>query len=70
MEMKNIHSGKLRAIGYDARTQMLQVQLDELFRKPWANGIGIESFINGRSAHRPENTWRPGSWPAAQSRFR
>jgi len=28
MEMKNINSGKLRAIGYDARTRILQVQLD------------------------------------------
>ncbi len=28
MEMKKISSGKLRAIGYDARTRLLQVQLD------------------------------------------
>ena len=28
MEMKKINSGKLRAIGYDARSRMLQVQLD------------------------------------------
>ena len=28
MEMKTIKSGKLRAIGYDARTRTLQVQLD------------------------------------------
>jgi hypothetical protein len=28
MEMKKIHSGKLRAIGYDARARLLQVQLD------------------------------------------
>lgn len=28
MEMKNINSGKLRAIGYDARARLLQVQLD------------------------------------------
>ncbi len=27
MEMKKINSGKLRAIGYDARARMLQVQL-------------------------------------------
>ncbi|WP_237248411.1 KTSC domain-containing protein [Sideroxyarcus emersonii] len=26
--MKKINSGKLRAIGYDARSRMLQVQLD------------------------------------------
>lgn len=28
MEMKKINSGKLRAIGYDARSRILQVQLD------------------------------------------
>lgn len=28
MDMKKINSGKLRAIGYDARARMLQVQLD------------------------------------------
>lgn len=29
MEMKKIHSGKLRAVGYDARKRVLQVQLDD-----------------------------------------
>ena len=29
MEMKQINSGKLRAIGYDARERLLQVQLDD-----------------------------------------
>ena len=29
MEMKKINSGKLRAIGYDARARALQVQLDD-----------------------------------------
>lgn len=28
MEMKKINSGKLRAIGYDARARILQVRLD------------------------------------------
>lgn len=28
MEMKTINSGKLRAIGYDASTRILQVKLD------------------------------------------
>lgn len=28
MEMKRINSGKLRAIGYDARARVLRVQLD------------------------------------------
>jgi hypothetical protein len=29
MDMKQINSGRLRAIGYDARARMLQVQLDD-----------------------------------------
>jgi KTSC domain len=29
MEMKKINSGKLRAIGYDSRARMLQVQFDD-----------------------------------------
>ena len=29
MEMKKINSGRLRAIGYDGRTRMLRVQLDD-----------------------------------------
>jgi hypothetical protein len=29
MEMKKINSGKLRAIGYDGRNRVLQVQLDD-----------------------------------------
>jgi hypothetical protein len=29
MEMKKINSGKLRAIGYDGRARMLQVQFDD-----------------------------------------
>lgn len=29
MDMKPINSGKLRAIGYDARARLLQVQLDD-----------------------------------------
>lgn len=29
MEMKKINSGKLRAVGYDARARLLQVQLDD-----------------------------------------
>ena len=29
MEMKKIHSGKLRAAGYDGRARVLQVQLDD-----------------------------------------
>lgn len=29
MEMKKINAGKLRAIGYDGRARILQVQLDD-----------------------------------------
>jgi len=29
MEMKKVNSGRLRAIGYDGRTRILQVQLDD-----------------------------------------
>ena len=29
MEMKKINSGRLRAIGYDARAKVLQIQLDD-----------------------------------------
>jgi hypothetical protein len=29
MEMKKINSGKLRAVGYDARARLLRVQLDD-----------------------------------------
>lgn len=29
MDMKSINSGKLRAIGYDARERLLQVRLDD-----------------------------------------
>ncbi len=29
MDMKKISSGKLRAIGYDARARVLQVQMDD-----------------------------------------
>jgi KTSC domain len=29
MEMKKINSGRLRAIGYDVRARLLQVQLDD-----------------------------------------
>jgi len=44
MEMKKINSGKLRAIGYDARARMLQVQLD--------NGNTLQYSSVG------EETWR------------
>lgn len=43
MEMKKINAGKLRAIGYDASTRQLQVELDDgsslLYR-----GVGEETW--------------------------
>ena len=41
MEMKNINSGKLRAIGYDARARTLQVRLDDGSVLQYA-GVGEE----------------------------
>ncbi|HEX8987859.1 MAG TPA: KTSC domain-containing protein [Rhodocyclaceae bacterium] len=29
MEMKKVNSGKLRAVGYDARSRLLRVELDD-----------------------------------------
>jgi len=43
MEMKKINSGKLRAIGYDARTRMLQVQLDDGSTLQYG-GVGEETW--------------------------
>ncbi|MCX7179909.1 MAG: KTSC domain-containing protein [Proteobacteria bacterium] len=41
MEMKPINSGKLRAIGYDARARLLQVQLDDGSTLQYS-GVGAE----------------------------
>lgn len=41
MEMKKINSGKLRAIGYDARARLLQVQLDDGTKLQYS-GVGDE----------------------------
>ncbi len=43
MEMKKINSGKLRAIGYDSRARMLQVQLDDGTMLQYA-GVGEEMW--------------------------
>ncbi len=51
MEMKKINSGKLRAIGYDARTRMLQIQLDDGSTLQYS-GVGEETWrsLSGSSA--------------------
>ena len=41
MEMKKINSGKLRAIGYDARARLLQVELDDGSKLQYS-GVGDE----------------------------
>ena len=43
MEMKKINSGRLRAIGYDARARMLQVQLDDGSTLQY-NGVGEDTW--------------------------
>jgi len=43
MEMKKISSGKLRAIGYDARDRLLQVQLDDGSTLQYS-GVGAEAW--------------------------
>ena len=43
MEMKKINSGKLRAIGYDARTRLLQVQLEDGSMLQYS-GIGVDAW--------------------------
>lgn len=43
MEMKKINSGKLRAIGYDARARLLQVQLDDGSLLQYS-GVGEETW--------------------------
>lgn len=43
MEMKRINSGKLRAIGYDAKARLLQVQLDNGHTLQYS-GIGPEMW--------------------------
>lgn len=43
MEMKKISSGKLRAIGYDARARLLQVQLDDGTSLQYS-GVGEDSW--------------------------
>ncbi len=43
MEMKKINSGKLRAVGYDARARLLQVELDDGSTLQYS-GVGEEIF--------------------------
>ncbi len=42
-EIKRINSGRLRAIGYDARARMLQVQLDDGSTLQYS-GVGADTW--------------------------
>jgi len=53
MEMKKINSGKLRAIGYDARARLLQVQLDDGSILQY-RGVGEEAW---RSLSNSGSAW-------------
>ncbi len=43
MEIKKINSGKLRAIGYDERTRLLQVELADDSTLQYS-GVGVETW--------------------------
>jgi hypothetical protein len=43
MQMRKINSGRLRAIGYDARTRILQVRLDDGSTLQYG-GVGEETW--------------------------
>lgn len=49
MELVKINSGKLRAIGYDAKERLLQVQLDDGTALLYS-GVGEETWCRLRSS--------------------
>jgi KTSC domain len=53
MDMRKINSGRLRAIGYDARARSLQVQLDDGNTLQYS-GVGEETW---RSLSNSETAW-------------
>lgn len=57
MEMKSISSGKLRAIGYDAATRRLRVQLDDGSTLEY-DGVGAEIWRRLSSASSPWSIYR------------
>ena len=61
MEMKKINSGKLRAVGYDARARMLHVQLDDGSTLQYA-GVGEDTW------RRFSNSGRSGASIATTSK--
>lgn len=57
MEMKKINSGKLRAIGYDARARVLRVQMDDGTTLDYS-GVGQEIWRRLSSASSPWSIYR------------
>jgi hypothetical protein len=57
MEMINTHSGKLRAIGYDADKRILRVELDNGSALEYAN-IGASIWRNFKNASTPWSYYR------------
>lgn len=57
MEMKPISSGKLRAIGYDMRSRLLQVQLDDGTTLQYS-GVGAEAWRQLSTASSPWSYYR------------
>lgn len=57
MDMKAINSGRLRAIGYDPATRLMQVQLDNGDTLQYRN-IGHETWRRLNSASSPWSYYR------------
>ena len=57
MEMKTIHSGRLRAIGYDASSRRLRIRFDDGALLEYA-GIGQEIWRRLSSAASPWSAFR------------
>jgi len=57
MEMKRIHSGRLRAIGYDANSRRLRIQFDDGALMEYA-GIDQEIWRRLSSAASPWSAYR------------
>jgi len=57
MEMKRVSSGKLRAIGYDAATRRLRVQMDDGSMLEY-DGVGAEIWRRLSSAGSPWSIYR------------
>jgi hypothetical protein len=57
MEMKKINSGRLRAIGYDARARILRVRMDDGTTLDYS-GVGQEIWRRLSSASSPWSIYR------------